>query len=1479
MVGSEMNVNTIFAFDNVNLKTYRFLLTNASPFYTMTVLNNTTTFATPYPVVKGLSVTDAGLLTFVAQNGEMQTTTTSVLSGTTVAWVPRSILRSVGINDLHAVTTASGVAAGNNGLLAQFNGTYWYTYKTSTTNNLHAVKSISATNLVVAGAKGHLFSYEIGVNYLTTKAILPKSALLTNGQQANQFIASDLMDVVVSANAIYSVGKNGVILYGENLFDAPFRFKTNYAGVDFNSVYAISPQNVLVAGSFSKLYRFQGVSGTEIKQVFGNKLNDVHFASANVGTIGGDNFFVRQTLDGGNTWKAVLSTSNTAHLTKNIKRVWTWNNGYAILGGESYFTSVYQQLPGTITSTYSVQDIQFPKSSPLNGYITHNGNLVRLILTPHLIAGYTLAPTFLSATFGGNIQAIHVFQNKTVMAVGASNLIKYYKPTTNSWTSYTSGAVAGGDYRDVFFHDDKVGYVVGTNGVMLRSQNAVINSAQEITAISWGSKDINTPDQIISSSSQVGVISAIAFGSRYDGVMGGRYSAANPTLGNTCYVRKINDEAGDFSSKFYYDRLGRLVVSQNSRQKTENKFSYTLYDVLGRVTEAGEKDENASLKFNSVFGTLVNQQYIPTVIDDMKLSNWLVNSGGKRREVTRSYYDQTVIGGTPMTWNPQTQRKRIVHVTYEEVYDNNDETFDHATHYNYDIHGNVKTLLQENRKMVVEDPEMDGQEIKRMDYSFDLVSGNVNRVSYQHGKADQFHHVYSYDADNRIREVFTTETTPLTSDQYGRASLKGEPALTPYWHKDATYSYYQHGPLARTELGGQNVQGIDYIYTIQGWLKGVNSTDLSTERSYKKDGVQTEFAKDVYSYGLHYFGKDYFPINTNYQSTPRMPFAAQPLESFLNQNSSDLYNGNIARMVTTITNPTTRSALVLGNAYRYDQLNRIKYSMSNVDAYDKAKYEWQPAGNAMYDNSFVYDANGNILNQSRYDENQEQVDDLHYQYESGRNRLTSVEDQSVGFSKFSDDIDYSEYQYDPEGRLISDSQENIEDIQWRVDGKVKVILRGGSIPNQKNIIFDYDALGNRIAKHIFDDQFNLEKSTYYVLDATGNVMATYDKEIDYTNSEVYLKLKDRSIYGSTRVGVRSTDIDMLALHNPNYSMKSVKYEIGKRTYELSNHLGNVLSVISDKPIPSFEYEELVGMLADVRVAQDYSPFGVTLSGRSFEVDGGYRYGFNSMEKDDEVKGRGNSHTTFFRQYDSRLSRWLSVDPKVKELPWQSPYCALDNNPIIFVDQLGDKIIYVGDKKFRKEMKAHIKTIKASVDPKTRSMIEKLEKDKNRTLRINDVSDSGEFGFHMPNNKSVSNIGIASAEQLESIVVPGQNKITYDDGTETYELIQNNTLYTVANEMSHAIDWYNNEVDVTSDYYDEYTNARGTGLNWSEKKSNMFENKVREAQGDDLKLEDSHWGAVYSSPKSAKNRVDLSKEKNTKIRNEGLEKLNKEDVSE
>lgn len=68
--------------------------------------------------------------------------------------------------------------------------------------------------------------------------------------------------------------------------------------------------------------------------------------------------------------------------------------------------------------------------------------------------------------------------------------------------------------------------------------------------------------------------------------------------------------------------------------------------------------------------------------------------------------------------------------------------------------------------------------------------------------------------------------------------------------------------------------------------------------------------------------------------------------------------------------------------------------------------------------------------------------------------------------------------------------------------------------------------------------------------------------------------------------------------------------------------------------------------------------------------GDYRYAFNGMEKDPEIKGDGNSYTTEFRQYDPRLGRWLSLDPLMAKFANQSPYHSFSNNPIVYTDPRG-----------------------------------------------------------------------------------------------------------------------------------------------------------------------------------------------------------------
>ena len=738
------------------------------------------------------------------------------------------------------------------------------------------------------------------------------------------------------------------------------------------------------------------------------------------------------------------------------------------------------------------------------------------------------------------------------------------------------------------------------------------------------------------------------------------------------------------------------VVSLNrSRVVSMAVFSsYSLYDELGRVVEAGEKTENPSnvLQFKGVFGTLVSGYYNPITVNDSLLNIW-VRGGGARKEVTKSYYDQTAFNNVP-NFNPNilTQRKRIVHVAYYEMLDTNHlEAYDHATHYDYDIHGNVKTLIQDNQKMEENFPSLAFQRYKQVDYTYDLISGNVHRVAVQTGQQDQWHHAYQYDADNRITNAYTNKETPILSTGLPIA-LENELLQNSDWQRDARYHYYNHGPLSRTELGKDMLQGMDYTYTLQGWMKGINATSLDSLNDPGLDAASgltnnpnSWFAKDVMSFGLHYYNGDYTPISSTLSGSAQANIVGSDVASY----GADLYNGNIRAMQTTLTHPGTYQVLPQANAYEYDQLNRLKSSRSFTNL---SANNWQ-AGSVYsnkYFNTFEYDAMGNILTQKRHKQDGTQIEDMTYRYQRDANgfllsnRLyhvndaidstidaTDIDDQGAGFDPLNININGAyNYVYDEEGRLIKDKAEDIQQIVWRVDGKVKEINRstGSTMARLK---FDYDAMGRRIAKHVYNNQTGLlEKSTYYLLDAQGNTMATYDYA-QAPNQTMSFQLKERHIYGSTRLGMYAESVTLV--ENPSSETTNMVVNQGFKYYEMTNHLGNVLTVIHDIKIPlnNGSGPAVSSYRVGIRNSTDYSPFGVELDGRTVSLDG-YRFGYQGSEKDNEFKGDGNSYTTEFRQLDPRLGRWLSVDPKAIE--WESPFVSMGNIPLGFNDKLGDSII-------------------------------------------------------------------------------------------------------------------------------------------------------------------------------------------------------------
>lgn len=649
-------------------------------------------------------------------------------------------------------------------------------------------------------------------------------------------------------------------------------------------------------------------------------------------------------------------------------------------------------------------------------------------------------------------------------------------------------------------------------------------------------------------------------------------------------------------STFYLDKLYRVRYSQNARQAspTEHKASYSTYDPLGRVVEAGEillpmSDPNAMAAYlqDLADGVAVSQQplrldYTKTTYEDVYENDpsiaSIFNDGEQlnlRNAIGAIEHHQADYSSTG-SMIPGSEMVTV-------------------SSYSYDPHKNVKQIVNSNYALQT---DYSTQKHKTVEYEYDLISGNVNKVHYQKGERDEFNHMYHYDANNRLIRAFTSQNEDV-------------------WEMDAKYFYYLHGALARRELGENKVQGTDYAYNLQGWLKGVNSTTLDQNRDLGKDGVSASstsngdnqfFGVDAFGFNLNYFAGDYTPIGENFTPpyfTPQNnPFANTDDLRTANGNHGNLYNGNITHMVTAIRNLEENVIPILGNIYKYDQLQRIKsmdvYSADpsadpNVVIPDQPS-TWNTnlfANNGFlgadlyrtgaYKETYSYDKNGNIKTLTRNGYGVQtagsavanlEMDNFKYHYATSSsdvtetlnpnnsNRLMRVEDDANLNDHYSTDIDgyvagtdvgqnTGNYEYDASGQLIKDLDEGIDKIEWTVTGKVKRITFAPST-GKHGLLFVYDPMDMRVAKIVYNNDAHTEYSaTYYVHDAQGNPMATYTTQnFNQANGDDIkdkLYLSERYIYGSSRLGLeqvdklmafKQSDLTELDLGNPvvlNYS--------------------------------------------------------------------------------------------------------------------------------------------------------------------------------------------------------------------------------------------------------------------------------------------------------------------------------------------------------
>jgi RHS repeat-associated protein len=670
-------------------------------------------------------------------------------------------------------------------------------------------------------------------------------------------------------------------------------------------------------------------------------------------------------------------------------------------------------------------------------------------------------------------------------------------------------------------------------------------------------------------------------------------------------------------TEFLYDKAGRIRYSQNAQQRSLASqnivcFSYTKYDdETGRITETGEYRYAVDATVGGFAGA--DLQSGPFASSQVNNLSWPAFDG-------REQYQTWMVYDVPTLTMPGYAQLFVDHRLSKSY------NTDGAIYYSYDAQGRVKWMVQEIAALGTD-------KYKTVDYYYLPLTGKVDSVVYQKGSAiESFRHRYLYDDDNRLTGV--------------KVSRDGQT-----WTDAAKYSYYVHGPLKDMQLG-DNIQKVDYVYTINGWLKGINSPVTGTGPA---DGSTT--GRDTFAEALNYFRGDYQRTGTGFETAAAVTL---PGSTGIAAQVKDLYSGNISSIVTRtgfdLATGSTASPLMV-QAYHYDVLNRIK------DAWTLTPTNTTGFTGTL-DNSWYmhldYDRNGNIEHLTRRRDANLGMDQLTYRYsldatnQKLNNRLLHINDSEPAVTGIPDIRDQGaydaanpatwNYMYDLRGRLIANKADSIAAITWTAYDKIHDIqpIAGSTKPL---VSYTYNSKSQRQTKKVLhaDGSYDL---TVYTYDASDNMMATYSINHAVSGTETR-QLDDLYVYGSKRLGEYKAGIDLSVTTLQPLSSNLLRFE-------LTDHLGNVRAVLTGQPV--------VNQTPSLLMATDYYAFGMEMPKRVFSSNA-YRFNYNGKEIDRETGYEDYG----FRIYDPKVARFLSTDPLTKKYPMLTPYQFASNTSIMAID--------------------------------------------------------------------------------------------------------------------------------------------------------------------------------------------------------------------
>jgi RHS repeat-associated protein len=368
--------------------------------------------------------------------------------------------------------------------------------------------------------------------------------------------------------------------------------------------------------------------------------------------------------------------------------------------------------------------------------------------------------------------------------------------------------------------------------------------------------------------------------------------------------------------------------------------------------------------------------------------------------------------------------------------------------------------------------------------------------------------------------------------------------------------------------GAGTLQTLNFKYHIRGGLKGIN-LDASGN-----------LTNNLFSYRLDY-----------------------------EEGTTGLYDGNIKKQHWKSNIDGKQRSF----EFTYDGSSRLK----------SGTYTSTQAGENYSLNNVTYDFNGNITALSRSGAtnntftNFGNVDNLNYTYQSNSNKLSKIQDVTIGNADLGDFRDGTntddDYEYWLDGSLKKDKNKKIASITYNYLKLPEVI----TFDDNKTITTEYDAQGTKLKKIVL-----------------GGETTDYEEDEIYINNVLYQTSHDE---GRINAG-------------------------GEYEYNINDHLGNL----------RVSFRDSLGVAVPVQ-SIFYDPWGLSMKGMQISRNP------TSINKHQFLGAETQVETGYIdlqnRQYDPQRGQFTSPDALAELSRRWSPFSYSYNNPIRFSDPDG---LYPGE---------------------------------------------------------------------------------------------------------------------------------------------------------------------------------------------------------